>query len=48
MEQKELHIKVPKDQYDFMKEFKVTFKITSQQFIVKAIQEKIDKIKQST
>lgn len=45
---KEVHIKIPKEQYDYIMEFRLVSKVSLQKFVVKAIQEKIDNIKKTT
>lgn len=47
-EHKSVHIKIPKKEFKFMKELKTTHGISLQDFITKAIQEKISNFKKST
>lgn len=41
----EIHIKIPKEEFDFMQDFKTTFGVTMQDFIIKSIRDNIKLIK---
>lgn len=46
VDMKEVHIKIPESEFQFMKDFKEKYKVGMQEFIIKAVKDNIELIKE--